>query len=418
MPDETALLPAEPETETETAAAEPDAAVPEAAETAVSDAGIEPAETAAPAAAPTDPNAIRDGDVVKFLREQTKLSPEGAKLHRALQDGYFRAAEYTKLFSNIDEARTLKTHFEALGGFDGLTELQTLQSDVAELDRKVAEGNPDVINAMAEESPEGFKKLVPAALDTLYRVDPHAYNELLLPLVARTLVDSPLADSVAIAIERLQGGETDAALRELGRIAATFDGLRTRASQPRAAASQTTAAAPSTTAAPDAALAQVGQEIRGYLDSTVREGLKAALEGRNVSDGARNRVVNAVVAEVDAAFANDRNYAARVNALLRAGQTDRAIAFIKQSVDQVRPRALRQVVSELYGAAPAKPAARPAVTPATKGTAPAAPRAASTATQLTRAPRFQDIDWNQTSQTAYVAHRAILKDGREVRWPH
>lgn len=395
----------EAETPETVESAEPEVALETAPET-------EQAE-ATPAAALADPQAIRDGDVVKFLREQTKLAPESAKLHRTLQDSYFRAAEYSKLFDNIDDARTIKTHLEALGGLDGLTELQSLQADVAELDRKVAEGDPSVITAMAEESPAGFRKMVPVALDTLYRIDPHGYNEVLTPLIARTLADSPLADSVALAIERLRGGEADAALRELSRIAATFEGLKQYQVPPSAAAP---AAASAGAPAANPAVEQLGAQVRAYLDSTIQTELKTALDGRNVSDAARARLLAAVVSEVDRAFAGDRNYAARVNALLRAGQTDRALAFIKQSVDQVRPRALRQVVTELYGNTPARPAtARPGAQPAAKtgGRAPL-----PGVTQLTRAPRREDIDWGKTDQTAFIAHRAVLKDGRTVRWPY
>src|SRR5690348_6211608 len=104
--------PATPEPVEETPA-EPVTA--ESAEPAVE--SVEPTETPAQADAPAAP-AIKDGDVVRYLREQSKLAPENSKMFKELQERYFRAGEYSRLFPNVDEARTLRTHLDALGGMD------------------------------------------------------------------------------------------------------------------------------------------------------------------------------------------------------------------------------------------------------------------------------------------------------------
>ncbi|MGH9439646.1 MAG: hypothetical protein ACRD22_17610, partial [Terriglobia bacterium] len=187
---------------------------------------IEPAEPAEPAESQPAPERIADRDVVKWLREQAKTTPDQSKLFDSLRDNYFRAQEFSKLFPEIEQARTLKTHLDAIGGLDGLNELQEVSNDMSELYTQIDSGDPSVIDDIAQNSRDGFLKLVPHALQTLYRVDPRAYDSLITPIITNSVVNSPLVDSISLAAERLQRGETDAALRELTRVLQGFESMR------------------------------------------------------------------------------------------------------------------------------------------------------------------------------------------------
>lgn len=372
----------------------------------------------------TPPPPIKDGDVVKWLREQAKAAPDQARLFNSLRDSYFRSQEFTKLFPEMESARTIKTHLDAIGGLDGLNELQNISNDMTELYEQIDSGDPSVIDDIAQNSREGFLKLVPHALETLYRVDPQSYNSLLTPIIANTLLSSPIVDSVQLAMERLQRGETDAAMRELHRIAQTFEGLRNGASATRAGGSQTNMAPtnqPQTPSQPSPMVAQIQPVIEQFVDRTVRADIGTALGGRTLNQAAMDRVTRLVGSEIDRTLGADANYQARIGALLRSGNAERTRQFIQANVDQVRPRVVRQIITEMYGSSNTSGGTRragAAAPPRQQSGNRAAVPGNDGMVMLTRPPRDSDINWDKTTTTMMIAHRTELKDGRLVRWAY
>lgn len=419
-----------PEAETITA---PDAPEIEAPEIEAPEAPEEEGEQAgeAPPQPPAAPDApIKDGDVVKWLREQAKATPEHSKLFNSLRDNYFRAQEFSRLFPEVNEARTLKTHLDAIGGMDGLNELQSISNDMSELYTAIDSGDPAVIEDIAQNSRDGFIKLVPHALETLYRTDQNAYNELLRPIISSTLLNSPIVDSVALAMDRLQRGETDAALRELTRIQQTFETLRGGggANAPRAGAGGGAYAPvgghqgppPAAEAGLNPMVAQIQPVIEQFLERTIQSDAQAALGTRQLAAPAMQRLSGLVKAEIDRTLGSDTAYQARIQALLRSGNAERTRQFIQANVDQVRPRVVRQILTEMYGSQPGAGSGaqqRRAAPPQQRAAGGTRPPVAEGVVNLTRPPRQADIDWSRTDTTAMIAHRAILKDGRSVRWP-
>lgn len=374
------------------------------------------------------PAPIKDKDVVQWLREQAKTAPDQNHLYKTLQDNYFRAQEFTKLFPEIEQARTIKTHLDAIGGLDGLNELQSISNDMSELYSQIDSGDPGVIDDIAENSREGFVKLVPHALDTLYRIDPQSYNNLLTPIIANTLLTSPIVDSVALAMERLQRGETDAAMRELTRISQTFESLKaniqrggnSNVNAPGYGGGHQAAPAPTPQAQPSPIVAQIQPVIEQFVDRTIRTDIGNALGGRQLSQPAMDRVVKLIGSEIDRTLGADANYQSRIAALFRSGNAERTRQFIQANVDQVRPRVVRQIMTEMYGGQPAAGGQRRAAPPRPQGggaqARPGTP-VGDGVVNLARPPRNEDIDWSKTNTTAMIAHRAVLKDGRNVRWP-
>ncbi|MGH9534964.1 MAG: hypothetical protein ACRD2E_08905 [Terriglobales bacterium] len=383
-------------------------------------AGPSPIETAAPLPAQAASEApIPNGDVVKWLREQSKAMPEHDRLFSKLRDSYFSAQEYSNLFPEIDSARTIKTHLDAIGGLDGLNDLQSISNDMNELYSAIDSGDPGVIDDIAQNSRDGFLKLVPHALDVLYRTDPAAYNSVLTPIVANTLLQSPIADSIALAIDRLQRGEGDAAIRELGRVQSIFENLRQQAAAPRSPAYGGAApqGQPQGGSAQSPMIAQIQPVIEQYVDRTSRADIQAGIGARKLTDPAMGRVLVLVQNELGATLGADQNYQNRLQALFRSGNAERTRQFIQANVDQVRPRIVRQIVGEMYGQPQAAATAR---RPPGQAQAVGQQRApiGDGVHQLSRPPLDKDIDWSLTDTTAMIAHRAMLKDGRKVSWPH
>ncbi|MGH9436931.1 MAG: hypothetical protein ACRD22_03325, partial [Terriglobia bacterium] len=158
--------------------------------------------------------------------------------------------------------------------------------------------------------------------------------------------------------------------------------------------------------------AQILPLVTAHIEQTVHNDVQAALGTVKLASAAMTRLENLVRTEMDTVLGSDANYQNRLQALFRSGNAERSRQFIQASLDQIRPRITRQIVNEMYGPRPAQAAQPARVKPGAR------PQAPEGTTQLSRPPRHDDIDWSKTDTTAMIAHRAVLKDGRSVRWPY
>ena len=135
-------------------------------------------------------------EISKLMRELREQHPDKAQLLRQVQDAFFRNQSYAQHYESPELAQRAKVTFEALGGDEGIATLQQAAEQVQRLDQWAEEGSPELINAWTKESPDGFKKALPLAIDALEKLDPRTYETTLQPHVVRAILGSGAAQTI------------------------------------------------------------------------------------------------------------------------------------------------------------------------------------------------------------------------------
>ncbi len=130
-------------------------------------------------------SAPKSKDILKT--DYKDLSPkikEALKANPELKASYFQAREYAKAFDTPEKAIEVSETLDLYGGIDAI---KTDMAEFATTDTMFAAGDPGLIDKWAEMSPDGFAKIVPAALDKLYKVDPEMYSHVGSKMIASYL---------------------------------------------------------------------------------------------------------------------------------------------------------------------------------------------------------------------------------------
>ncbi len=391
-------IPAEPQetaVETELAAeskSEPEAAAPESAD-------------------------VRDNEVAKLIRELRTARPEADKLLKSLHDSYFGHNAYKQLFPSVDEGRALKAQLEAVGGADGLAKLQDLESDIQEMYGSLERGDPAVLDEMIAEYPDGMKTLLAAGFERLAQLDPQAYwQSLQRPMAQYLLQDSGLAQSLGLVYERLQNNEADGAMKELQRIGQWLQGMSNLPERPT----------PQTVAADQdrqkwqaereqMVKQQAGRELFTHLDQALRQQLEPLWKNHQLSDEAKNDLLQGVLIELDGMMKSDPLYQRNTAAYLKQGDVGKFMNFAKSSLQPQLGKAVNAVWNRRYGSLPARrQTATPKVAPS--ASAPAAPTNGAPVF-IPQKPVRADIDYDKTTLDMMLRQQAYLKSsGKLVTW--
>ncbi len=386
----------------------------------------DPDGTAPDRPAPASQTDAQSRDVTKLLRE-LRQDEARAPLAKALQDSYFRAQEYQRLFDNIETARTYKMQVEAMGGVEGLNELQELADGAQEMDRLFDEGDPRILDEMSRESPEGFKRLIPHAIDRLATVDPSGYQKIVSVHAGRLITNSVIPDYIDEAAEALNSAASDpnapegtrAAIRAFNRVVNVLSSLieASKTSVPEAVPAAAGAPAPNQ-GREDSMRMQAAPKVAAHLNSGVANALKRFPVG-TLSQDAQNDLANGVVAEIDRLLNADKSYTRARDLIYRRGDPERFVNFMKSNLDSVIDRATKAVYERRYGVVKtrtaAAAAARPALQQASQAARPAAP--AGGARFVPKAPSLDQIDVDRDpGGSLFIRGRAYLKTGELVSW--
>lgn len=395
--------------------------VPEPEPEPLADADAEAPEAAAPEAPerPAAPPEAPSSDVAKYLRS-LRGDETGGKYSRMLEGAYFRDREFVKAFPTVEEARNARMLLDGIGGLDGIEELQRAGELIAELDDMAARGDPELLNRLAGDNPEGFAGFTEAGLEKLRQTNREAYDRVLRPHVVSALTNTNLGFALRSAADILAAGNAQGAGEYLNAILGWLDGL---AQEPRGARTPPQPAAAATAAAPP--VPEFSQQLQAVAAPGVLGALKAAIapyaQQRSLPEASRQRLENLVLSEIDRQLGADQQYQRTLQTLARGQNAERAAKFVVSKVDQVASRVTREVVNDLYPSAAARSA-----TPAARGSAktsgaarrPASPDNPGQPIMLSRGPRFEEVNWeHDPNRTLYLTHKAFLTDGRYVTWP-
>ena len=350
-------------------------------------------------------------------------NPEFKDAARMLNDGYSRAEAYKEVFGSVDDARTVKTQIDALGGLEGLATLQTNAAAYEETDAKIISGDPSVLDALIEDAPDGFKKLAPAYLSKLQKLDPAVFTQTLQPHFVKALTDSNFPNVVDYLESKLADKPE---LLEVVRGMKSWFAQQKQLSE-RYASSQNDPEREKISEG----WTQLEKERRADLDNHVRTSMTPYINKefggklasysdslKAMTPAMQRSVAVAAVQKLGAALEADKVYKQQIEAMMNVKKPDRAkiLAFNQAKVAAVAPRIIEAVVKDfglkLNGKKP------PAAAATNTQRRPGSQDVPAKIIALDKPPADKDIDWNHPNMTqeAYIRGRAVLKDKRWVSW--
>jgi len=410
---------------------------PEPIETPVGEPSEEPAEQPpfeepeeeAEARPPVVPKEVLPRELSRALRELREAHPNHAGSLKSLNDSFYANRAYREVFPNIDEARTAKSTIDALGGSEGITRMRSEIQASRELDSLAQEGDPRAIHSLADEYPEGFKRLVQPALERLQNMDRQAYADTLRGPILQSLEGDGVIQTIGAAIEELKAGNADRASRELDRVATWYRDIkqketdfRNRWQDPRLQDLQKREQSVRQQQS-DMMRQHAAREVSSYLSQSLDPILRQMTNGSKMSAEGIADLKKSITFEVWDSLSKNKFYMDETAALLQQGDLDRVISFAKPQIDQARKAVAPKVWARRYGSAPVR---RPVATNNGQATTQAQPpnpanrpiaQQTMPAVPVQKAPPGDEIDWsNDPTRVNYIRGEARLKNGKYVRW--
>lgn len=377
----------------------------------------------APAGADKEPLPAALSKAIRELKSAHQDSPETLRAIKALNDSYYASRAFKSIFPNgPDEARTTQAALEAVGGPEGIAAMRNEIRSISDFDEMARNGDPKVIEGLAQEFPDGFKRLVPAAIQRLSNSDPAAYRETMRGPLLQMLEGDGLIDVIGAAVEELKAGNSDRAQRELSRIAQWYNGLKQQETEfkgryqdPRLKELETRQQQLRTQQS-EVIRGNVARDLQSYLKQTLTPAINTVLQGTTLQSGGRLRFEQNVEQEIHKILGANDHYRQSLKDLISQGKVEQAVSFAKPFVDAARRKAVPAVYSDLYGNAPA---ARPQV----RTSRPAAGANGDQQRQavgdkpvpVNRKPGQEEVDWSKDPKgTLWITGKAFLKSGKFV----
>jgi hypothetical protein len=364
-------------------------------------------------------------EVTKYLRE-LRNNDQLKSVADALNKAWFREQEYSSL-GDVKELREIKQQLDVLGGPEALSRFRDLEIAVEGIDQMVDEGNPAVLDDMFSESPEGMKKIVPAAIDKLKVVDPAAYANTIRPHIVEAIQGTnlqPTVHSVAALIQKAYNAQDpehsrfymEQAFNHVRDIDSWLGGLSAESKQQPQTPTQT-AQAPQG----NDLQAQVASQLVPWARQEFERALKPMMGTAQISPEKMNDLLTLMANEVDRRLESDENFKSNFNAWQRAGKADRMLRQAKNGISGMVGEVARQIWDR-HGVktAPARQGSSAVAQRKTAATTDTRKNSASSiknAVLLPRKPSMDQLDLSRDPERLlYMTHRGYLKDGRLVQW--
>lgn len=391
--------------------------------------GTEIAEPTAEGTEPTEEGTERqDGrtlpkNIQTTLKALKDAHPELAKDIEELRKGFFDSRQHREFFKNPAEARQAKATLDLLGGSDGIAKFQSEIAVVEQIDASIKEGDPQVIEDIATDFPEGFKKLAGPYLDKLQRLDPAAYASTLQPHVFASMEAAGLGSVIEKINQCIAANDTNGLKDIAGKLQSWFGaqkqqaGQRVKTDDPERLKLQNEQKQ-FNEQREQAFREDVGKQTVTHQNDQITKTLAPYLKSKPLGADAKTDLVDGVNREVNRLLKADPTYHAQVKAMLNHKGRDqqKIVQYINAAVAEAAPKAVKAVWGRRYGSfTPAK-------------TAPTAQQQQQqqNATQsgpikLAQKPNREDVDWaKDPSRVLFVTSKAYMKSGpykgRLVTW--
>lgn len=380
-----------------------------------------------PVDARTNPAQIRQA-----LKEFRDAKPENAPIARELNNAYGRYTAYKSVFPKVADAQNAKAILDAVGGNDGVAQLQSTIKSVNETDALLYAGDGAVVKNLYEDfKREGkqanFGKLASPFLDTLRQNDEPAYFNAIRPHFFQGLVDVNLP-GVLQSLQKALTSETPnlpVARELLTEMTNWFSKLRdsVETGDKSKLDPERQAFEKERTEFQTQKQKEFQNEVNGEWNRVNASTLGAALKqytklpfAKNWTDATKVSVAREIIGTLTEELSGDKSYQSQMDAFWSSKSPERSkiISFHKAKVESVAQRIVKSVLDARYpgfqkaGTVKPKPAGSPG-SPAP--TAPGGPIFVSAK------PDGNLIDWDKDpTRMLFATGKAYLRNGKFVTW--
>lgn len=363
------------------------------------------------------------GQIHAALKAFRDGNPEHAAAARALNDAYGRFEGYKSVFPSVEEARAVKAQLETFGGFEGISQMQSTLASVDETDALLEAGDPQVLDRIIEDAPEGFKKLAPHYLQRLQKSDPEMFGRTLQPYFVRSLADANFPGTLEYLASLVK--DKPEALNVVRNMHQWFEGQKSDAERQNQDAlnpeRQKLSEESERVGKESRRVLQEGisMHVTPHIQQELGSRLKQYSESLNkFPEAVRMNIAQAAVNELGAALEADKAYQTQIDAMMGARKPDREkiVQLNKSKVTALADRVI-EAVAKRYNLTPGQAKPAPKQADKDKGT----PKQNTQILKISAKPSDADIDWEYPdAQKAFLLGRARMKTGphagRFVQW--
>lgn len=364
------------------------------------------------------------------------LQKADPKAHVWLKDRLYAERQFRQEFpGGLQEAKSLKTvatslrelvppTLQAAAPEQILGAVRDELSEGRALDDLFEKGDPKLFERMIEFSPEGFKKLLPVAVNKFSQIDPEGYQRTMAGILHNTLQSSNVLNTLGFVSRLLAKGDTAGAIEELKSITewATSIGELAK-SKP---------AETRTDPAIDQRAQQLEQrEMQLWINETatpinnaktqaIKAELKQYVKDQQIDDETYDALEGQCLRFLNQLLNADPNFATTFDAYVKNRDREGVTKFMQSKLKELLPSKpgkmgpVERAYKLFFRGAPAKPKPGQQQRPNQQQQKPAPKGWERIASD--KAPQPHEIDKAQTSFEMSFAKAAILKNGKRVFW--
>jgi hypothetical protein len=352
-----------------------------------------------------------------------ELQAKDPKLAKELKGSYFTAKSFQTVFPSPKEAAKAKEVIESLGGAEGIQSLERERAEWTNVDSQLASGDPQLIENIAKDNPEGFAKLAPAVIERFHQADPEGYNRVMAGVFHNTFQSrGGLVDALASLKQNLHLGKTEDATALIGEIEKWVNGFEKLATSMPTVKKQDPERVKLEREKAEwqkQKLTNFNQSVAGQYNTfkkdAITKQLDGYLKGRKIDADTYSVLEANIMAEVGKVLDQDKDFKTQLSKLQKTLDQDGISKLLKSRTERVLPDAVKKVYgvfSRVGGGAPQKAAT---TKPNAAGAKPPVP-AAKGFIKVNKMPPVDQVDHRVTTYEMKMNNQAILKNGRKVSW--
>lgn len=384
-----------------------------------------PAEVAADQPTVDTPQEDAEGDgrvIPQNLRTLLgELNAKDPKLGKQLKGLFFQDRVLKQNFpGGVPEAIKAREAIDSLGGEEGIQAINSEREEWAALDTQFEQGDPKFIENIAAESPEGFAKLVPVALDKLGQTNPEQYQHLAGRIIHNALANAEFVNAVrALKSAAADPAKVAAICDDMEKWAGEIRDLATRVPERKIDPERQKLDAEKKTFEEQkfqTFQASVMVDATTHIEAGIERELTAQLKTKGVDVAKLKKtdpesyslLVKNVDGEIGKALNANKVFVSQRNAMLQGMDKEKLLKFIKPNIDKVLPDAAKRVARAFYATTPTQ---KPQVAQPTSSSQTVAPG------KLNKAPLPEQIDRSRTTNDMIYDNKAFIKGRKDmVTW--
>jgi hypothetical protein len=381
--------------------------------------GAEPEELEA------DGRKVLDVNLKKGIAELAKTDKAAAK---AVRDAYFGRQAVLKetgaknLSEAITKIRETKNTIDALGGQEGITEMQNEVADYRKEIEQFANGERGLLEQLDEANPEGLDTAATNALGIIKEKRPAAFDMILLPEIIERLDKANFGPSLVRLSKFIQDGKGQEAydlVAEIGKWYADTKKLGEEHASKRVTKDpKADALAARERAADDrdrnAYERTIATEVTRLNNRSLARESEPLFRQLKLDGEGRREFINGLQSRVYNAMRLDKTFQRDLRNIIAKGDPQTAAEFNARKFSELLPDQFRKHRNALYPNL-AKVTPAPGTKPGADGKPGAAKPGPVIQVKPGTKPNHEDVDWNKTSDTQWISGKGItLKNGKVI----